>query len=103
HRMEEARGLMTPKASSTRTSTEPTDPVRVDPVTTDRVRTGSSTPEPDTVRAGDGTVVVTSDPGPAPRKPGQPEPARPKSTARPFVVQVAALRKQAGASRHESR
>ncbi len=103
--MVEARGLMTPKASSTRTSTEPTDPVRMDPVTTDPVRTESGAPEPHrtAARAGEGAVVVTGGSGPMPPEPGPAVRARPKSTARPFIVQVAALRKQLGASLRDFR
>ncbi len=65
-----ARTSTTPRASSTRTSTEPADPVRTDPLT---------------VRDRDGP------------------PRRRRRTARPFVVQVAALRKVAGTIRHEVR
>jgi uncharacterized protein len=76
---------MTPRAFSTRTSTEPTD----------RVRTGSSAPEPASVTdvADDGITAAA----------GAPAPGGPRRASRPFVVQVAALRKLAGTTRHEVR
>ena len=72
------RGSTTPRASSTRISTEPSDPVRTDPAH-DRV----------------GGIRWTRARRDAPAAVGR--------GARPFVVQVAALRKQAGATRHELR
>ena len=78
-----ARESTTPKASSIRTSTEPTDPVRTEPRTS----------EPDPARATGAAAAPVAARGGRDRR----------RARRPFIVQVAALRKQAGSVRHEVR
>ncbi len=79
--MRQARKSTIPKASSIRTSTEPADPVRTEPRTFE--------PDPD----GDGAAAMEGARGGRDRR----------RARRPFVVQVAALRKLAGSVRRELR
>jgi uncharacterized protein len=78
------------RASSTRTSTEPTDPVRTEPSTSET--------QPDDVAP----VAAETGSEVPPTSEGQDVDRRPR-VRRPFLVQVAALRKQVGSVRHETR